>query len=166
MVKDSKRPELSPTGLPKRPYVKRKPITARDGRLMLRVHEDVEELVKLRAEESGESVSRHLEKLIIGWLSADPRNPKLGATGARVPNVISPQEQKAADPYRFADRWQKFTTAHTLLHGAPPPAQWLEDFTAGSPADGDFDPTGEDPEPMPMPKAVKRMVENAKTKNR
>lgn len=155
MVKDSKKLELSPTGFPRKPYVKRKPGLTRDGRLMLRVHEDVEELIKLRAAENNMTVSRYIEGLMIGWLSADPRNPKLASNGARVPRVLPPEMQKAADPARFGARWHEFTQVYRSIFGHEPPRQWLDDFTAGAPADGDFDPTGEDPEPMPLPSHIR-----------
>ncbi|MDO9442268.1 MAG: hypothetical protein Q7T73_15375 [Beijerinckiaceae bacterium] len=149
--------KLPKTGLPRlehggRRGPKPKPGRTKDARLMLRVHPDVEALVKKRCDEAGENQSRYIERILIGWLNADPRNYRLDANGIRIPNMVSPEEQKARDPYKFAERWQKFAAAHTIIKGAPPPQAWVDEFAAQSPfTDGEFDfepaPGQDDPPP-------------------
>lgn len=167
MVKDSSSSDLV-KGLPrKRAFVKRKPVT-KDGRIMMRVHQDLEDLVKRRAAEEALPLSRYIERLLIDWLNADPRNPKTTITGERAEDAPSPVDLAARDEQRFRQRWRSFGDAYAIIHGHPPSQSWYDDFIDHALARRDEiysrPPTPE--APMPMPPAVKAMVERSKTKKR
>jgi hypothetical protein len=119
--------------LPKNRKQRRKPGPAqrdddekRSERITIRAHDDLMRLLTLRSDEAGVSRSHYIERLLIRWLTADPRNPKLDAMGRIVPGP-TPYDLRAKDPLRTADRWQRFSTAHELLMGMAPPRDWFED---------------------------------------
>ena len=115
----------------------------RHNRLTLRAHDDLMKLLSLRASESGLSRSAYIERLLIAWLRADPRNPKLDNMGKRVPNAgPSPFDLRTSEPLRIAERWQRFSQAHELIFGQNAPRDWFEDADSYWPAPhgGHFEP--------------------------
>jgi hypothetical protein len=85
-------------------------------------------LLSLRASESGLSWSAYIERLLIAWLRADPRNPNLDNMGKRVPNAgPTPFDLRTAEPLRVGERWQRFSQAHKLIFEQNAPRDWFED---------------------------------------
>ncbi len=147
------------TGLPKNRKLRRKPgPSARDDgenrseRITLRAHDDLLKLLSLRADESGVSRSHYIERLLIRWLTADPRNPQLDAMG-RVKPGTTPYDLRTRDPLKTASRWQQFSTAHELLFGMHPPKDWFEDADSywPAPVGGHTEPEGEATDPADRP---------------
>ncbi|MBR0825709.1 hypothetical protein JQ596_09175 [Bradyrhizobium manausense] len=103
------------------------PDKARGDRLTLRMHPDIMEILAARAAERGISRSHLVEQILVGFMRADPRNPKLDPVGRMVPGADSPGLLRERSPLQVAEKWQKFVTAHTILVGTPPPQDWLED---------------------------------------
>lgn len=100
----------------------------RGERLVLRVHPDFQDLLTMLARERGISRSAYIERVLLGWVSADPRNPRLDAIGKKIPGVPSPHELLKSNPVRFGQRWKNFSDVSSLLLGETPPQTWLEDF--------------------------------------
>lgn len=121
----------------------------RSTRLTLRAHDDLMKLLTLRADEAGISRSHYIERLLIRFLMADPRNPKLDAMGRIVPGQTTPYDLRTKDPLRTAERWQRFSTAHENLLGMAPPRDWFEDADTYWPAmyGGHHEPLGEPSDP-------------------
>jgi len=147
------------TGLPKTRKLRRKPGPAarddadnRSERITLRAHDDLLKLLSLRADESGVSRSHYIERLLIRWLTADPRNPALDAMGRIKPGVM-PYDLRTKDPLKTAGQWQKFSTAHELLFGMAPPRDWFEEPESywPAPVGGHLDPDGEASDPADRP---------------
>ncbi len=105
---------------------KREPDEMRSTRITLRAHDDLFDLLTVRADEAGVSRSNYIERLLIQWLRTDPRNPKLSNLGRFVPGP-TPLEL-GANALRTAERWQRFVQAHELLFGTAPDRRWLEDM--------------------------------------
>lgn len=88
------------------------------------------EVIDLRAAERGLSRSAFVELVMVGFLSSDPRNPKISAIGRIDRTQPTPLQQRKASPHKFAERWQRFTMAHQALFGTPPSTDWLDDLDA------------------------------------
>ncbi|MBR0994313.1 hypothetical protein JQ580_26685 [Bradyrhizobium japonicum] len=96
----------------------------RDGRLMMRVHQDLVELLDVRSAEAGESRTRYIEKLLLAFLRMDPRNPKLdpwGRIDATVP-LLSTRDQ-----IRFGEMWARWRDINERLLGFRVPDDWIAD---------------------------------------
>jgi hypothetical protein len=109
MVKDSKTPAPKPGRLP-RPKRGRPPTgeDARDHRLMMRVHHGLVDLIDIRASERGESRSRFIERLLIAYLNADPRNPEIDASGRLMGDGAA--ISRTGDPVKFGAAWGRWST--------------------------------------------------------
>src|ERR1700688_139101 len=67
-----------------------RPEEVRTERLTLRVHPDLMEILTARARERGVSRSQYIEKLLIGWTNADPRNVKVDSIGKIISDAADP----------------------------------------------------------------------------
>jgi len=113
MVKDSITRPPKPGPLP-RP--RGRPATgeeSRDHRLMMRVNQALVDLLDIRAAERGESRSRYIEKLLIAFLRADPRNPRIDPHG----RILSdgPAVSRQHDPVRFGADWSRWVALNENL---------------------------------------------------
>ncbi|MEH2499572.1 hypothetical protein V1294_006051 [Bradyrhizobium sp. AZCC 1678] len=124
-MKDSK--ATKPKRDRKKPTRAKAPVVdeIREGRLMMRVHADLVHMLDIRAKERGESRSRYIEKLLVAFLRADPRNPKIDAVG-RI-DAEAPAPLKAPDPLRFGERWARWVDINDKLLGFRVPDEWLDD---------------------------------------
>jgi hypothetical protein len=126
-----------------------RPDDNKTGRLMMRLHPDVNEILDLRAEEKGLTRSKYVEQLLVGFLGSDPRNPRMNAIGKIDRSGQTPLAQRDASPHRFAERWQRFVGGYSGIFGAPPPVDWSEDgdrFWSPNGAENRNSPAGDDPE--------------------
>jgi hypothetical protein len=120
-------PDINRDGTPRaKPGKLPRPEDVKSDRIIMRVHSDLLMILDARAKERGLTRSKYLEQLLIGWAKSDPRNWRLDSIGRRIPNLPAPRGLRKMDPLKFADRWQKFATAHTVLFGAPPPSDWFD----------------------------------------
>jgi hypothetical protein len=122
------------SGLPTNRKPRRKPGPApkdddeiRATRITIRAHQDLEKLLTLRADEAGVSRSHYIERLLIRWLTADPRNPGLDAMGRIKTGGTTPFDMRHKDPLKMAERWQRFAAAHEVLFSMRPPQDLFED---------------------------------------
>jgi hypothetical protein len=100
----------------------------RSNRLTLRTHDDLMALLSVRAREQGVSRSAYIERLLTAWLRADPRNPKIDNMGRTPAGAPEPRQLRARDPMRTAEQWTKYSHAHEIVFGHPPPRPWLDDL--------------------------------------
>ena len=115
-------------GVPRlKPGRKIPPADLRAERLVLRVHPDLQTILNVRAREKGISRSTYVEKVILGWLRADPRNPRLDMIGKRVGGATEPAELKQSNPLEFGQRWAKFDQVSQLILEEAPRKEWFED---------------------------------------
>jgi hypothetical protein len=121
VIKQSKLPPPPRRGPEPRPDL------ARSGRVALRCHPDIERILELRAREEGVSKSKYVERLLVGWLGADPRNPRMDQNGRFVPGAETPFDLRTKDPVRTAERFHRFSQAHDLLFGNPAPRRYLDE---------------------------------------
>lgn len=147
MAKDSKT-RIPGGALPRRHGPLPKPEKARGDRLTLRMHPDIMEILAARAAERGISRSHLVEQILVGFMRADPRNPKLDPVGRMVPGADSPGLLRERSPLQVAEKWQKYVTAHTILIGTPPPQDWLDDPNGywDAPSHAERGPVEEHPE--------------------
>jgi hypothetical protein len=121
MVKDSKR----------RSGVKPGPKVAEDEikteRLTMRMHTDLMHILNKRAKERNVSRSAYIEQLLIGWVQADPRNPKIDSRGKLVENAPTPLEMMNTKSFQYAEKWAKFNQAYAILIGTDAPKRWVEE---------------------------------------
>lgn len=99
--------------------------TAREGRLVTRMHQPLLDLVDIRARERGESRSRYIERLLVAYLSADPRNPRLDPHGRILTD--GPPISKAGDPVRFGAAWSRWVALNENLLGIRVPDGGLDE---------------------------------------
>jgi hypothetical protein len=97
----------------------------REGRLVMRVHHDLLDLVDIRARERGESRSRFIERLLVAFLQADPRNPKIDPWGLILGD--GPAIGKVGEAVRFEAAWLKWSTLNETLLGLRVPDGWLDE---------------------------------------
>lgn len=144
-----------PTARPK-PGPEARPDLVRSGRVALRCHPDLERILELRSREAGVSKSKYVEKLLVGWLGADPRNPRIDSIGKFVPGAQDPYDQRTAEPLKIAEKWQRFAQAHDLLLGHQPPRQWFEEADRFWPAPfgGHVDPVQQEEMAEPEERAA------------
>ena len=134
MVKDSKtkRPQdvyeragmHRPVPLPRRknptqPYGSE----TRTDRLMMRMHNDLVALLDQRSAEAGESRSRYIERILVGFLKSDPRNPKIDSFG-RLDRTAPPPLSPTNDAHRFGEKWGDWKRLNVAL-GLPAPSDEL-----------------------------------------
>lgn len=124
MAKDSKIPG---GGLPRPTAAQLAQREAKSNRLTLRMHPDIMDILSMRAAERGVSRSHLVEQILVGMMRADPRNPRMDAVGRIVPDAEAPLALRERSPVQLADRWRKFATAHEIVIGSPPSAEWLDD---------------------------------------
>lgn len=93
---------------------------------MMRVHDDLLKLLDVRARERGESRSRFIEKLILAFLEADPRNPRLDPVGRINPDAPAPIS-KAGEPLKFGAAWSRWCDLNLTLLGFRVPDRFLDD---------------------------------------
>src|SRR4051812_36950792 len=104
MVKDSKTTPKPVRGFlpPPRPRGRAaKPGETKDARVILRVHPDLSALIDVRSKEAVMTRSAYVEKLLIAFMRADPRNRRVDNAGMFVPNLVTPHEFKALDAKLF-----------------------------------------------------------------
>lgn len=99
----------------------------RAERLVLRVHPDLQAILNVRAREKGISRSTYVEKVILGWVRSDPRNPQLDMIGKKVAKSIEPAELKRTNPLAFGQKWAKFEQVSELILEEPPKKSWFEE---------------------------------------
>jgi hypothetical protein len=97
----------------------------RDGRLVMRVQQSLNDLVDIRAKERGESRSRFIERLLVAFLQADPRNPKLDPWGRILTD--GPPISKTGDPARFGAAWARWVALNDQLLGFRIPDSWMDE---------------------------------------
>jgi hypothetical protein len=98
----------------------------RTGRLMMRVHDDLLRLLDVRARERGESRSRYIEKLLLAFLEADPRNPPLDPVG-RIDGDAKPPISKTGEALKFGERWARYSDLNLQLLRYRVPDKFLDD---------------------------------------
>lgn len=120
---------------------KRDTTTNKGDRIIMRMHSDLLEVLDERADEQGLTRSKYLFLLLAGWANADPRNRRVDRNGVYAENAPDPRDLQRERPMVFAERWQAFVTAHTVVMGSPPPRDWLEMFSENEPASPPFMPS-------------------------
>jgi hypothetical protein len=100
----------------------------RTERLAMRVHPDLIHIVDQRAREQNLTRSAYIERLLVGYIQADPRNPKIDSRGKLVENAASPLEMMNKDSIRFGEKWSRFNQAHAILMGTEAPKKWIEEY--------------------------------------
>jgi len=115
-------------GRPKRkPGPKVEPDGQKTERLTFRVHPDLLQLLDARAAEAGINRSQYVEKILIGWLRADPRNPKIDLRSGKIDrDAMSPQERRLKFAMSYASQQAKFNAAYEILLGTGAPARFFE----------------------------------------
>lgn len=140
------------SGFPKLKVQKKKPgpeprpaEEIRGGRLTLRVHDDLMKLLTQRGRENSLSRSAYIERLLLAWLRADPRNPKMDPIGRVVEGAPTPLELLEEEPSKMGRKWEKFSQAHELLFGQGAPIHWFEEPESyWTPIDMDSPPEDEE----------------------
>ena len=97
--------------------------------MIMRMHPDLSLLIDIRCQEAAMNRSQYVERLLVGFMQADPRNTRVDGNGRFIDGLVSPHDFKSLDPKAFAARWDRYVEAHTILFGAPPPAHWLDYFS-------------------------------------
>ncbi|RXH16925.1 hypothetical protein [Bradyrhizobium guangzhouense] len=101
---------------------------AREERIAMRAHSDLIAILDRRAEEKGQTRSAYIESLLIAWVKADPRNPRIDNRGRLIPDAPTPAELQKANPQRYTDRWVQFNRAFNALFGTDVPREWREEW--------------------------------------
>jgi hypothetical protein len=123
------RPAVNKNGSPRKRPGKNVPADEiRAERLVLRVHPDLQDMLTMLARERGISRSQYVERILLGWLSADPRNPKLDAIGKKVAGAQSPHDLYRSNGRKFGEKWAKFSQLSTMLLGQPALDEWITNF--------------------------------------
>jgi hypothetical protein len=137
-------PRLKPRKKPGPP--KRDEADMRSNRLTLRVHDDLMHLLTMRSREAGLTRSAYIERLMLAWLRADPRNPKMDPMGKVVEHAPTPLQNLRKDSMNVAERWTKYSSAHELLFGQTAPRHLLDDQDTywPGPSAGPFDDPTDD----------------------
>lgn len=99
--------------------------TTREDRLMMRMHVELVELLNKRSAEAGESRSRFIEKILVGYLKSDPRNPRIDPWG-RIDPTAPPPLSARNDAIKFGERWSSWKELNVRLGLPPPPDEWVE----------------------------------------
>lgn len=125
MVKDSKPVQKKSVAAP-RTGRQARPDDVRSARLILRAHPDLMKILTVRARAAGVSRSRYVERLLIAWLMADPRNPRIDAVG-KILGGFGQARYEAMSTLGKAERWARYSAAHAALFGVPLPEAEFED---------------------------------------
>ncbi|PZA13865.1 hypothetical protein DNX69_00010 [Rhodopseudomonas palustris] len=125
MVKDSK-PVQKKSQAPPRPGRQARPDDVRSARLILRAHPDLMKILTVRARAAGVSRSRYVERLLVAWLNADPRNPRMDAVG-KILGGFGQARYAAMSTLSKAERWTRYSAAHAAIFGVPLPEAEFED---------------------------------------
>jgi hypothetical protein len=112
MVKDSITRSKLPRAKPKLPPS----ADARAHRHMMRMHPHLTELLDVRAAEREETRSRFIEKILVAYLRADPRNPRIDGAG-RIVADAPPPLSVAVDPIKFGEKWATWKRLNDELFG-------------------------------------------------
>jgi hypothetical protein len=72
------------------------------------------------------SRSAYVEDVILGWVNADPRNPRVDSIGKFDPKAKSPADAQRENNFRFAERWARFAQVSEMLLGLPPKTAWRD----------------------------------------
>ncbi|WP_038965555.1 hypothetical protein [Bradyrhizobium diazoefficiens] len=141
MVKDSKKGSQKPQSMRDKlsvprpvPMPRRKNPTqplgsdTREDRLMMRMHEELVLLLNKRSAEAGESRSRYIEKILVGFLRADPRNPRIDSFGRLDPTAPPPLSTRN-DPMKFGEKWSLWKDLNVRLGLPAPLDELVEDDT-------------------------------------
>jgi hypothetical protein len=140
------RPDVRRDGKPrKKPGPQTLPEDVRAERLVVRVHPDLFEILTKRSRERGFSRSLYVEKILLGYVALDPRNPKLDEIGKKIPDAMTGDQLRLKFPMRFAAAWQKFASLSQALIGLPPRDEWLD--RPGDVPGEFFPPEQEEPDP-------------------
>ena len=121
MVKDSKKRSSKKPG----PQVSDDEV--RSERLTMRMHPDLMHILDKRSKERAVSRSAYIEQLLIGWVQADPRNPKIDSRGKLVDGAPTPLELMNTKSFQYAEKWAKFNAAYAILLGTDAPKKWVEE---------------------------------------
>jgi hypothetical protein len=103
------------------------PSDLRAERLVLRVHPDLQSILNVRSREKGLSRSQYVERIILGWVRSDPRNPALDMIGKRVSSAVEPAVLKETSPLKFGQLWARFEQVSELILEEAPRKIWFED---------------------------------------
>ncbi|WP_063994844.1 hypothetical protein [Bradyrhizobium sp.] len=101
----------------------------RSERIAMRMHPDLVRILDKRADEKNLSRSAYIESILIGWVRADPRNPRVDPRGKLVEGVPSPKEYLVQNALGYANRWQSFNQAYRVLFGTAAPDDWEKNPT-------------------------------------
>jgi hypothetical protein len=101
------------------------PEDARDFRLMMRLHPDLIDMLDIRANERGETRTRLVEKILVGFLRSDPRNPRMDAAGRIQADAGAPL--RATDPIKFGSAWARWQSLNEVLLNFRVPDEWATD---------------------------------------
>ena len=99
------------------------PEDARDFRYMMRLHPDLIELLDIQAAERGETRTRFIEKILVGFLRADPRNPRTDAAG-RIQADAGASLSAVNDPIKFGTAWALMQSLNQAILNASIPDDW------------------------------------------
>jgi hypothetical protein len=126
-------------------------------RMAFRVHPDLVQILDARAAELGINRSAYVERLLVGWIKADPRNPRIDMRGKFVEGGPDPDDLKKRSPLVFAERWQKYSQAYAIILGTPAPQSWFDEEDAYRPRPydaGDTNDENHDERPQKWAKKV------------
>jgi hypothetical protein len=93
--------------------------------MMMRVNQSLVDLLGIRAAERGESRARFIEKLLIAFLRADPRNPKIDPNGRILTD--GPAISRRTDAVRFGAAWSRWSAINENLLGLKVPDEWMDE---------------------------------------
>jgi hypothetical protein len=132
---------------PKKRSVKAGPRVAEEDiksvRMTIRLHPDLVRILDARAAELGINRSAYVERLLVGWAKADPRNPRIDMRGKFL-DTPDPEDLRTKSPHVFGQRWQKFSEAYAIILGTPAPQSWFEEPDAYRPQDYDAGDSGDE----------------------
>ena len=100
----------------------------RTDRLMMRMHEELVLLLDARSAEAGESRSRYIEKILVGFLKSDPRNPRIDSFG-RIDASAPPPLSARNDGMKFGEKWSRWRDLNVALGLPAPSDELIEDDT-------------------------------------
>lgn len=115
----------------------------RSERVTMRMHPDLVAILDARATERGVSRSAYVEQVIVGWVQADPRNPKVDARGMYVEGAPSPWAYRLKQPVSFGNKFAQFSQAYAVIMGTPAPQKWVEEEDAYLPES--YEPPADEP---------------------
>ncbi|WP_284424124.1 hypothetical protein [Bradyrhizobium sp. SSBR45G] len=99
------------------------------------MHPHLVYILDARAKEANLSRSAYLERVIIGWVQADPRNPRIDSRGMFIPGAQSPRRYQETQASAFGAKFKTFSDAHEVILGTPAPQRWIEEPDRYMPAE-------------------------------